>query len=263
MAESTVEIECAGVAATVWMNRPAVHNAFNEALIEELTSAFRMLSEDARVRVLILAGRGRNFSAGADIESMRRQGQASYEENLESARRLAALFGSIAHCAKPTVARVQGAVMGGGLGLVAACDVAIAASDAVFAASEVKLGLIPATIAPYVVRAVGQRHARRYFLTGERFGADEAVRVGLVHEKVDPDQLDTRIAGVVEALAAGAPLAQKAAKEVVEAVIDRPITEDLVEDTAQRIATIRSQPEACEGLSAFLEKRSAAWVKSQ
>lgn len=263
MAESMVEIESAGVAATVWMNRPAVHNALNEALIEELTSAFRTLSDDVGVRVVILAGRGKNFSAGADIESMRRQGQASYEENLENARRLAGLFGSIANSPKPTVARVQGAVMGGGLGLLAACDIVIAASDAVFAASEVKLGLIPATIAPYVVHAIGPRQARRYFLTGERFHADEAVRIGLVHEKVDAGELNVRIAGIVEALGTGAPGAQKVAKDLIDAVCDRPITEDLVEDTARRIAGIRSKPEAREGLSAFLEKRSPEWVKSR
>ena len=263
MSERTLEIEASGAVAMVSMNRPEVHNALNEAMIEELTTAFHSLAADPEVRVIVLSGRGRNFSAGADVESMRRQGQGTYETNLENARKLAAMFAVIAEAPKPTVARVHGAAIGGGLGLVSACDIAVSASDAKFAASEVRLGLIPSTIAPYVLRAIGSRQAKRYFLTGERFSAEQAMRIGLVHEVVETEGLDARIDGIVEHLLAGAPDAQRAAKDLIQAVDHRPVTPELVDDTAQRIATIRSQDEAREGLSAFLEKRPAAWVAAR
>jgi methylglutaconyl-CoA hydratase len=263
MPESTLQIESSHAVARIWMSRPAVHNALNEAMIDELTDAFATLDADSTVRVIALCGRGKSFSAGADIDSMRRQGAASYEDNLAQARQLAAMFDAIASATKPTIARVHGAAIGGGLGLVAACDIAIAADHAAFAVSEVRLGIIPSTIAPYVLRAIGPRNARRLFQTGERFDGQQALRIGLVHESVNADQLDARIDAVIEHLLAGAPSAQSAAKELVDAVAYQPITPALMEETALGIARIRSEQEAREGLSAFLEKRAAAWVKPQ
>lgn len=260
MSEPTLQIDHAGAVGWVWMNRPAVHNALNEAMIDELAETFLSLGESPAVRVIVLSGRGKSFSAGGDIEYMRQQGVAPRESNLATARRLAEMFRIIAITPKPTIARVIGAAMGGGLGLVAACDIALASSTAVFAASEVRLGLIPATIAPYVLRAIGQRHARRLFQTGERIDAAHAQRIGLVHETVEPDQLDSRLQLIVDELLAGAPAAQSAAKDLIEAVADRPITRQLMEDTAIRIADRRADPEAYEGLSAFLERRPPDWA---
>ncbi len=260
MPETTLEIAIAGPVATIWMNRAAAHNALNELMIEELTGAFQSLGAEDAVRVIVLSGRGKSFSAGADIGSMREQGSAPAVANLESARKLGAMFGAIAQSPKPTIARVNGAAFGGGLGLVAACDIAVAAASAVFAASEVRLGLIPATIGPYVIGAMGARNARRLFLTGERFDAAHAHRIDLVHETVEPEELDSHVGAVIENLLAGAPLAQKAAKELIDAVANQPITSELLEDTAVRIARIRTEAEAQEGLSAFLEKRAASWV---
>jgi len=261
--ERTIEIAHAGAVAWVWMNRPEVHNALNEDMIDELADAFDRLGKDSGVRVIILSGRGRSFSAGADVESMKRQGAAPLESNLANARKLAGMFRTIADSPKPTIARVNGAAMGGGLGLIAACDIAIAAATAVFAASEVRLGLIPSTIAPYVLRAIGPRFAYRLFLIGERIDAAHAVRIGLVHEAVAPDQLDATLQSIIKDLLAGAPLAQKAAKGLIDTVSYQPITPELIEDTAARIADIRSGPEAREGLDAFLAKRPAAWVPKQ
>lgn len=262
MSEPTIQVEQRGAAAWVWMNRPELHNALNENLIVELTQAFRALGEDAGVRTIVLTGRGRSFCAGADVDSMRRQGELTPHENLESARALAEMFRAIAFCPKPTIARVNGAAIGGGLGLVCACDIAVASNNAKFATSEVRLGLIPATIGPYVIRAIGQRWARRLFLTAERITAAQAERIGLVHEAVEPDALDARIEAILSDLAAGAPGAQNAAKELMDAVAGRPITPELIEDTAMAIAKIRAGEEAREGLSAFLEKRPAAWIRS-
>jgi methylglutaconyl-CoA hydratase len=260
MVEEVLEIEMRGAAAWVWMNRPAVHNALNEDLIRALTDAFRTLGENASVRAIMLTGRGKSFSAGADVESMKRQGAASPVENLASARELAEMFHSIAACPKPAVARVNGAAIGGGLGLVSACDIAIASNAALFAASEVRLGLIPATIGPYVVQAIGARWARRLFLTGERIAAAQAEKIGLVHESVDPEKLDERVQSAIDYLLAGAPGPQKAAKDLIDAVTNRSMTPELMEETAVTIAHIRATDEAREGLSAFLEKRPASWV---
>jgi methylglutaconyl-CoA hydratase len=260
MAEPTVEIEKRGPTAWVWMNRPAVHNALNQEMIRELRAAFRSLGEDATVRVIVLAGRGKSFSAGADAEWMKRQGAAAALDNLESARDLAEMFHAIAVCPKPTIARVNGAAIGGGLGFVSVCDIAIASTAAVFAASEVRLGLIPATIGPYVVQAIGPRCARRLFLTGERVSAAYAEKIGLVHEVVEAEEIDARVDAVIQDLLAGAPGAQRAAKDLIDAVTGRPMAPELMEETAVRIATIRAEPEAHEGLVAFLEKRSASWV---
>ncbi|HEY1986916.1 MAG TPA: enoyl-CoA hydratase-related protein [Terracidiphilus sp.] len=263
MPERSIELEQDGPVAWVWMNRPAVHNALNQAMIEELTETFTALGVDSTVRVIVLSGRGKSFSAGADVEYMKQQGAASGVSNLAGARTLAEMFRVIATSTKPTIARVNGAAMGGGLGLVAACDIALASNLAFFAASEVRLGLIPSTIAPYVVRAIGGRHARRLFQTGERISAADAAKNGLVQESVDFEQLDVRLHAMINDLLLGAPAAQSAAKSLIDAVAGRPITEDLIEDTAVRIASVRSEPEAHEGLSAFLEKRPASWVPSK
>ena len=263
MIEHNLEIEVRGAVAWVWLNRPAVHNALNEAMIEEITEAFRTLADNASVRVIVLSGRGKSFSAGADIESMKRQGAAPIAANLENARQLAEMYRTIAESPKTTIAIVNGAAIGGGLGLVAACDIAIASNTAVFAASEVRLGLIPSTIAPYVVRAIGERQSRRLFQTGERISAVQAEKIGLVHQAVDAEQLDVQLQLVINHLLAGAPHAQTAAKNLIEAVANQPVTQELIENTAQRIATIRSEPEAREGLSAFLEKRPAKWVPQE
>lgn len=260
MSERTLEVDRTGASAWVWMNRPAVHNALNETMIDELAETFLDLREDPDVRVIVLTGRGKSFSAGGDIEYMKLQGSAPRESNLAGARVLAEMFRVIANSPQPTIARVNGAAMGGGLGLIAACDIAIASRTAVFAASEVRLGLIPSTIAPYVMRAIGTRQAGRLFQTGERIDAAHAQRIGLVHEIAEPEQLDVRLQSIVADILAGAPGAQSAAKRLIDAVAGRPITRELMEDTAVCIADIRSQPEAQEGLSAFLEKRPPDWM---
>lgn len=263
---TTIQIERQGATdacvAWLWMNRPEVHNAFDEALIGELTAALTALGADPGVRVIVLAGRGKSFSAGADLNWMKRQGSASTEENLADARRLAGLFRTLSECAKPTVARVHGAAMGGGMGLAAACDICIASSQASFATSEVKLGIIPAVISPYVVRAIGERQSYRYFQTAERISAARAGQIGLAHEVVEPEQLDEQVGAIAAALLAGGPLAQAAAADLIRAVANRPVTAELIDDTAHRIAQLRATPEAREGLTAFLEKRTPAWTKN-
>jgi len=256
----TLEITREGGVATLWMNRPDVHNAFNEQLIAELTVACRALDADDSVRVMVLAGRGKSFSAGADLHWMRRAADASVEENLHDARKLAGMLRTLAEMQKPTIARVHGAALGGGMGLASACDICIAGEGAVFATSEVKFGIIPSAISPYVIRAIGSRQAHRYFQTAERISAARAADLGLAHEAVPADQLDATVRGVVTALLQGGPRSQAAAKDLIRAVADRPVSDEIVEDTARRIATLRATPEAKEGLAAFLDKRPAAWV---
>jgi methylglutaconyl-CoA hydratase len=263
MSEQSIEVERRGAAAWVWLNRPDAHNALNESLIRELTLVVRGLGDDPAYRAIVLSGRGRSFCAGADIESMKQQGAASATVNRDNARELADLFHAIASSPRPTIARVNGAAIGGGLGLVSACDIAVASDDAKFAASEVRLGLIPATIGPYVVRAIGARWARRLFQTAERISAAQAEKIGLLHETVEAAELDARVGAIVNELLAGAPHAQTAAKRLIDAVADRPITAELIEYTAEQIAVIRAQDEAKEGLSAFLEKRKPRWVPLQ
>ena len=257
---ATLRIERRGPAAWIWMARPAVHNAFDETLIAELTDTLRQLDADPAVRAIVLAGEGRSFSAGADLNWMRRQGEASVEDNLADARRLAGLFRTLSTCVTPTLALVQGAALGGGMGLAAACDLCVAAERAVFATSEVRFGIIPSAISPYVIRAIGVRQAKRYFQSAERIDAARAFALGLAHEVVEEEALDAKIDEVVQALLSGGPKAQAAAKELIDAVADRPLTPEVLEDTAQRIARLRATEEAREGLSAFLEKRPAAWV---
>ena len=245
--------------AWIWMARPALHNAFDETLLAALDAAFAALDDDASVRVIVLAGEGHSFSAGADVRWMQRQGEAGVEDNLADARRLAALFRRIAHCRKPTIARVHGAALGGGLGLACACDLCIASNFAQFGTTEVRLGLIPSVIGPYVVRAIGERQARRYFQTGERIPAERALALGLVHELVEPEVLDARLDELVQALLAGGPRAQAQAKDWIATLAGRPVDEALLEEGAVRIAALRATPEAREGLAAFLAKRTPRW----
>jgi methylglutaconyl-CoA hydratase len=255
----TLEIERQGSVATLWLNRPDRHNAFDETLIAELTAACQILETDDSVRVVVLAGRGKSFSAGADLNWMKRAAGYTVEQNLADARQLATMLRTLAELRQPTVARVHGAALGGGLGLAAVCDLCVASTAASFATSEVRFGLIPATIGPYVLRAIGARQASRYFLTAERIDARRAWELGLVHELAEPDALDARVQDLVNSLRAGGPHAQAAAKDLIRAV-DRPVDDALVEDTAWRIAQIRATPEAREGLGAFLEKRLPNWT---
>ena len=241
------------------LNRPEVHNAFDDALIAQLTAALLSLEADRRVRAVVLAAAGKSFSAGADLAWMQRMAGYSESENLDDARALAGLMSTLDRLAKPTVALVQGAAFGGGVGLVACCDIAIASEAASFSLSEVKLGLIPAVISPYIVAAMGPRAARRYILAAERFSAHQALRLGLVNEVVPADRLEETGQLVLDHLAQGGPRAQTEAKDLVLSLASRPIDREVVEETAQRIARIRVGEEAREGLAAFLEKRKAEW----
>jgi len=256
----TLEIETANQVATIWMNRPDVHNAFDETLIAELTAACQALDKDEGVRIVVLAGRGKSFSAGADLNWMKRAANNGVDENLNDARALARMLRVLAEMKKPTIARVQGAALGGGTGLTAACDIAVASTRAVFATSEVKFGIIPSAISPYVVRAIGARQAYRYFQSAERIDAARAREIGLVHEAVEPEQLDAKVQEIVAALLQGGPCAQAAAKDLIRAVDNQPINDNVVNDTAHRIAHLRATPEAKDGISAFLDKRNPGWI---
>uniref|UniRef100_Q47JY2 Enoyl-CoA hydratase/isomerase n=1 Tax=Dechloromonas aromatica (strain RCB) TaxID=159087 RepID=Q47JY2_DECAR len=257
---TALEIELNGPVATIWMNRPDLHNAFDETLIAELTAACVALDQDDDVRVVVLAGRGKSFSAGADLNWMKRAANNGLDDNLNDARALAKMLRTLAELKKPTIARIQGAALGGGMGLAAACDIAVASSKAVFATSEVKFGIIPSAISPYVLRAIGARQATRYFQSAERIDAFRARELGLVHEAVSPEDLDAKIQEIVATLLQGGPLAQAAAKDLIRAVDSRPINDNLVEDTAHRIAHLRATPEAREGIAAFLDKRQPNWI---
>jgi methylglutaconyl-CoA hydratase len=248
--------------ATVTLNRPEIHNAFDETLIARLTAAFVSLDDNPDVRVVVLAAAGKSFCAGADLNWMQRMAAFGPEENLADAQALAAMLRALYALSKPTIARVAGAAYGGGVGLVAACDIAIAVPEATFALSEAKLGLIPATIGPYVIEAIGARQARRYFLTAERFAAADALRIGLVHEVVPRDQLDARIDALIAMLKAAGPTAQLECKALVRGVAHRPIDEDVIDGTAEHIAAVRASPEGREGVAAFLGKRPAAWIRT-
>ena len=260
MSYETVEVLRDGGVATLWMNRPEVHNAFNAQLIADISAACRALDADPSVRVVVLAGRGKSFSAGADLNWMKAAGEAGETENFADAMKLAGMLRTLAEMSKPTIARVHGAALGGGMGLASACDICIAGERALFATSEVKFGIIPSAISPYVIRAIGERQAYRYFQTAERIDARRAAELGLAHEAVASDELDAKVKEVVDALLLGGPKSQSAAKELIRAVANRPLSDAVVEDTARRIASLRVTPEAREGLDAFLSKRPAAWV---
>ena len=259
----TLLIEVRNAVALVALNRPEVHNAFDETLIAELTEALTELDHADDVRAVVLLGTGRSFCAGADLNWMRRMAGYGKAENLADARSLAQLLSTLANLSKPTVARVHGNAFGGGVGLVACCDVALGAQDATFALSEAKLGLIPATIAPYVVDAIGARQARRYFVTAERFTAAEAYRIGLLHDIAPVQELDARVNEVLGAILTAGPRAQAEAKRLIRAVAHRPIDAAVIESTAQHIATVRASAEAREGVAAFLGKRAAAWIPAE
>jgi methylglutaconyl-CoA hydratase len=246
--------------AQVTMTRPAVFNAFDEVMIAELDAAFTDLAADASVRVIVLAGDGKHFSAGADLQWMQRASQASRDWNLEDARRFATMLSRIENCPKPTVARVQGAALGGGVGLACACDIAIATESASFSVSEAKFGILPAVIGPYVVNAVGTRHARRLALATTRIQAAEALNMGLVQKVVSADGLDAAVDATVTELLAGGPMAQQEIKQLFAQLEVGPITAEVRELTAQTISRVRGTDEAREGFAAFLEKRPANWI---
>lgn len=247
--------------ATIRMNRPEVHNAFDDVLIAALTAELRRLELLPEARVIVLAANGKSFSAGADLNWMRRMAKYSREENLRDAMALAGLMRTLDGVKKPTIASVQGAAFGGGVGLVACCDIAIASTEAAFSLSEVRLGLIPSVISPYVIAAIGEREARRYFLTAERFDAVEARRIGLVHDVVHADALDAAVATMAAQLLKGGPLALAAAKKLIADVSRQPMDDALSAETARRIAAIRTESEGQEGLAAFFEKRPPTWTK--
>lgn len=246
--------------ATVMLNRPDVHNALDPEMVDALTATLTKLEADAGVRAVVITSTGVNFCAGADIEHMRRSAKFSRAQNLENARATATMLNTLYTLEKPTIACVRGAVRGGGVGLVAACDIAIAARTATFRLSEVKLGIIPAMISPYVIAAMGIHHARHYMLSGEEFDSAEAYRTGLVHDICEEDELNAKVGRMLAHLYSGGPNAIVAIKKLLFEVAGVPIDEPLVEKTAQRIAEVRTTAEAQEGLSAFLEKRKAAWV---
>jgi methylglutaconyl-CoA hydratase len=246
--------------STVTMNRPEVRNAFNEEVIAELTAVFLEIGKREEVRCVVLAGNGPAFCAGADLHWMKRMAGYTREENIEDAAALARLLEVIWRCPKPTIARVHGDAYAGGTGLVAACDMAVAADTANFCLSEVKLGLIPATISPYVIRAMGPRAAHRYFLTAERFSAAEALRIGFVHEVVAADALDARVAEMAQALVQAGPQAVKACKKLLHEVAGHDITAGLVRRTVEGIADIRASDEGREGIQSFLGKRKPSWL---
>ncbi|MDP2004180.1 MAG: enoyl-CoA hydratase/isomerase family protein [Rubrivivax sp.] len=245
--------------AEVWLDRPEVRNAFNDGVITELTEAFRTLGADRELRAIVLGGHGKAFCAGADLGWMRAMAGFDWDENRADAARLAEMLWTIWSCPVPVVGRIHGDCYAGGVGLAAVCDVLVASDAMHFCLSEARLGLLPATIAPYVVRALGEQAARRYFITAERFGAAQALALGLVHEVVAPEALDARVGEIVAAIVANGPAAVKACKRLVKDVAGRPIDAALREDTARRIADIRASSEGREGVQAFLHKREPAW----
>ncbi|MCF8207200.1 MAG: enoyl-CoA hydratase/isomerase family protein [Methylotenera sp.] len=249
-----------GHTARVTLNRPDVRNAFNAELIAELTGAFTTLGQDASLRAIVLAAEGKAFCAGADLNWMKAMAGYSWAENHADATRLADMLWAIYACPVPVIARVQGDVYAGGAGLVACADVVVAVDSAGFCLSEAKLGLLPATIGPYVVKALGEQASRRYFVTAERFSAAEAHRLGLVHEVVAAEALDAKVAEITTALAANGPAAVRACKQLVKDVASREITPALRDDTARRIADIRASTEGREGVQSFLNKTRPGWL---
>ena len=252
------QIDGRGV-ATVTLNDPEKHNAFDDRIIGELTAAFEQIGSDINARVMILAASGKSFSAGGDLGWMKRMANYSFEENLEDAKAIATMLQTLNFLPVPTIARVQGAAFGGAVGLVSCCDMAVASSRASFCLSEVKIGLIPATISPYVIDAMGQRAARRYFTTAERFSAEVAAKLGLISEVVEEEQLDYEFNKLVDALLTNNPAAIVAAKKLIFGVAGRKIDDELIAFTCEQIADIRVSAEGQEGLAAFLQKRKPAW----
>lgn len=254
-----MRVDQLGTTARVRLTNPDRHNAFDDGLILDLTEAFRTLAHSDEVRAIVLEPEGRNFSAGADLNWMKRVASYSPDQNIADARALAEMLRTINFCPKPVIARVQGAAFGGGVGLISCCDIAIGTPRASFSLSEVKLGIIPSAISPYVVAAIGQRAARRYFVTAERFDAATALRLGLLHDVVEEEALDAAIDAVITSIESVGPIAAAEAKDLAFAV-NQPIDAALIEDTVQRISRLRATDEAKEGISAFLEKRKPAWM---
>ncbi len=251
-----------GPVAQITLSRPEVRNAFNDEVIAELTQAFTELGQDPQVRAIVLAASGPAFCAGADLNWMRRMADYTHAENLADAAQLAEMLRVIYSCPKPTVARIQGDVYAGGMGLVAACDMAVSVDSANYCLSEVKLGLYPATISPYVIRAMGARAAHRYFLTAERFDAVEALRIGFVHAVVSAEQLDTKVAELTQALLSASPHAVQKCKTLLHDVAGEPIDAALIARTVEGIAGIRASSEGKEGVQSFLQKRKPGWLLS-
>ena len=247
--------------ATITFNRAEIHNAFDDQFISELTRTVEVLDNDSNVRVIVLAANGKSFSAGADLNWMKRMAGYSWDQNYQDSLQLASLMQTIYQCKKTTVALVQGAAFGGGVGLVACCDIALSNESALFCLSEVKLGLIPAVISPYVVKAMGERNAKRYFATAERFDANEANKVNLIHKVFSSDTFKEDCEDYLQKLIANGPNAVYQSKKLVNFVANKPIDEELIRETAQRIADIRASKEGKEGVGAFLEKRPANWTK--
>ncbi len=254
-----LELEIQGQVATVWLNRPDVRNALDEVLLSEITQAITHLEQDDGVRVIILAGRGSVFCAGADLNWMKRMAAYSAEQNKNDAMGLATMLKTLKEVSKPTIARVHGAAFAGGMGLAAACDVVVAEPAAEFCLSEVRIGLIPSTISPYVIQALGIQAAKRYMLTAERLSAKEAHRLGFVQELCEEGMIDTSIAQIAKALIAGGPMALAQTKALMKSVVNRPLDDELISQTAGLIAQVRASPEGREGIASFLEKRLPAW----
>jgi methylglutaconyl-CoA hydratase len=260
---SHVLAEIDGPLGIVTLNNPDKHNAFDDTLIADLTAAVQQMTHEPAVRIVVLSSSGKSFSAGADLNWMKRMAAYSEAENVADARLLGTLMQNIHDCPKPTIARVQGAAYGGGVGLIACCDIAVGTHAAVFSLSEAKLGLIPAVISPYVIAAIGERAARRYFLTAERFDAGEAYRLGLLHElALTDDEMDEKIHTLCESLIAAGPAAIAEAKSLIARVAHAPVDDALVDETAARIARVRASAEGKEGVAAFLEKRKPNWNTS-
>ncbi len=260
-ASTRVVVTFARQVGTITLNNPEKHNAFDDTLIAEISNAIQVCNRSMSTRVIVLAAAGKSFSAGADLNWMQRMADYTQEENEEDAMGLAALMGALHGTRKPTIARVQGAAFGGGVGLVACCDVAVGTVNASFCLSETKLGLVPAVISPYVLAAIGERAAHRYFLTAEKFSAAEAHRIGLLHEVVtDESALDAKVAEIAAALCVAGPKALEEAKQLIALVAHQPIDETLMTETAEFIARIRGSREGREGVTAFLEKRKPSWL---
>lgn len=257
---STLDIQRNGPVACVYLNRPDVRNAFNDGVIAELTSTFREFGQDTSLRAIVLGGHGKAFCAGADLSWMKAMAGYSWEQNRADAQALADMLWTIYSCPLPVVGRVHGDCYAGGVGLASVCDVLVAAEGVNFCLSEAKLGLLPATIGPYVIKAMGEQAARRWFITAERFNATRAAAFGFVHEVVAAEQLDAKVDEIVTALVANGPQAVKACKRLVQDLASRPIDDALRAETAKRIADTRASDEGREGVRSFLEKRSPAWL---
>ncbi|MET1253905.1 enoyl-CoA hydratase/isomerase family protein [Aliikangiella maris] len=253
-----VKLESNGI-GRITLNKPEVHNAFDEKLIALLTKAFEQLDNNDKVKLIVLDANGKSFSAGADLNWMKKMAEYSWEQNYQDSLQLASLMQTIYQCKKTTIAVVQGSAFGGGVGLVACCDIVLASDKAKFCLSEVKLGLIPAVISPYVVKAIGERHAKRYFITAELFDVSQAAAMNLVHQIYSHDELQSNVKTFIQSVLNNGPKAMHKAKRLIEFVKDKPIEEDLIRETAQRIADTRASKEGKEGVSAFLEKRQPDW----